>query len=553
MNHYILAVVTKSFLFWITTTLSLAFLLGCAGPPVANDVILVANPNENAPLAGILTFTSDRPVVPSLLIDDGEHQQNVTPDDEPRTEHKTLVLGLRPGRTHTVTVTIRDQNGRETVLDPLEIETPPLPDDFPPIELTHNSPEDKEPGVTMFNVFRWTGQFDDDPNWGLAVVVDEAGEVLWYLKNETSIGEPRRMHNGNLMFMGHEGGRLYEVDMLGNFLQEWHTTGSVKGELAEGSLPVATDAFHHDVIELSSGHFIGLGLEVSEFDDFPAEYPPGTKRALAQVAGDVIIEFARDGSTVRKWSVVDILDPERLGSGSLNRTFYEKIYQEKYDSIPFDITHSNALYYIEEEDALIVSSYRQCVIYKVDMSTGELIWIFGDPAGWREPWSDKLLQPVGETTWPYYQHGLEMTPRGTILLFDNGGSRNVPPQPPMPPEERYSRAVEYRVDAESGTVEEIWSYGPDQEHFVSPFISDADHLPETGNVLIADGGRFKDPEGKPMNTFGGHQWARILEVTYGEDTRKIWELEIYDPEVRYSVYRAQRFRSLYPKLDRATG
>jgi hypothetical protein len=102
-------------------------------------------------------------------------------------------------------------------------------------------------------------------------------------------------------------------------------------------------------------------------------------------------------------------------------------------------------------------------------------------------------------------------------------------------------------------VEEIWSYGPDQEHFVSPFISDADHLPETGNVLIADGGRFKDSEGKPMNTFGGHQWARILEVTYGEDTRKIWELVIYDPEVRYSMYRAQRFRSLYPKLDRATG
>ncbi len=206
--------------------------------------------------------------------------------------------------------------------------------------------------------------------------------------------------------------------------------------------------------------------------------------------------------------------------GSLGRDFYDKIYQDKYDPMPYDITHSNALYYIEEEDALIVSSYRQCVIYKVDMSTGELIWIFGDPAGWREPWSDKLLQPVGETTWPYYQHGLEMTPGGTILLFDNGGSRNVPPQPPLPPEERYSRAVEYRVDAESGTVEEIWSYGPDQEHFVSPFISDADHLPETGNVLIADGGRFKDSEGKPMNTFGGHQWARILEVTYGETPRK---------------------------------
>jgi len=376
--------------------------------------------------------------------------------------------------------------------------------------------------------------------------------VVWYYKSATFIGEPRRMFNGNVMFAGHDDGRLYEIDMLGNVIQEWHTSGVVKGELPEGSLPVDTDTFHHDVLQLTSGNFLGLGLEVVDFEDFPADYPPSTKTAPAQVAGDVLIEFARDGSTVRKWSVVDILDPERLGSGSLNRNFYDRVYKDKYDSIPYDITHSNALYYIEEEDALIVSSYQQCAIYKVDMATGELIWILGDPVGWKQPWSDKLLQPKGDVTWPCHQHGLEMTPQGTLLLFDNGAGRNIPPQEEMPAEEQFSRAVEYRVDVEAGTVEEVWSYGPDQEHFASPFISDADHLPETGNVLITDGGRFKDPEGKPMNTFGGHQWARILEVTYGEK-KKIWELEIYDPEVRYSVYRAQRFRSLYPKLDWATG
>ena len=84
--------------------------LGCVGPPVASDLTLTPNPNPNAPLAGILTFTSDRPVVATLFIDDGEHQQRVTPDEEPRTEHETLVLGLRPARRHTVTVTIRAQS-----------------------------------------------------------------------------------------------------------------------------------------------------------------------------------------------------------------------------------------------------------------------------------------------------------------------------------------------------------------------------------------------------------------------------------------------------------
>ncbi len=68
--------------------------------------------------------------------------------------------------------------------------------------------------------------------------------------------------------------------------------------------------------------------------------------------------------------------PERL---TYSATF---IYKERYDPLPYDITHSNAVYYVEEEDAVLVSSYTQCVIYKVDMATGELVWILGDPIGW---------------------------------------------------------------------------------------------------------------------------------------------------------------------------
>jgi len=528
--------------------------VGCAGPPAATDASLVPNPNPRAPLAGILSFSSDRPVVATLVIDDGEHQQSVTPDDEPRIDHEIPVLGLRPGRKHTVTVTIRDERGRESVLDPMEIEAPALPDDFPPFEVTVRRPSAIEPGgLTMLDVFRWKERFEDDPTWGLGVVVDEEGEVRWYYLSDSFVGEVRRLRNGNLLYSGGVDGRLYEIDMLGNVIHEWHTAGAVVGDLPEGSIPVDTDTFHHDVIELPSGNFLALGLEVRELEDFPLEYPPSTKTGTDRVSGDVLLEFARDGSTVRAWPVLDILDPRRLGEGSLSRDFYDDIYEDRYDPMPFDITHSNAIYYLEEEDAVVVSSNLQCAIYKVDMNTGELLWLLGDPTGWKEPWSDELLEPKGEVTWPCHQHGLERTPRGTWLLFDNGGARFIPPNPPQPEAERFSRAVEYRVDEAAMTVEEVWSYGPEQERFVSPFISDADHLPETGNVLITDGGRFAGPDGEPMNTWGGRQWGRVLEVTYGEEPEKVWEVVIDDPAVRYSIYRAQRFKSLYPKLDRPTG
>jgi arylsulfate sulfotransferase len=405
----------------------------------------------------------------------------------------------------------------------------------------------------MFPVFRWKSAFEDDAEWGYAIAIDSLGEVVWYMKAHYWIDEVRRSYGGNLIFSGNEDGRLYETDMLGNTLREWHTSGAVLGEVPEGSVPVESDNFHHDVLQLANGNFLGLGLEVRTLENFPVEYPPSSKQETADVAGDLVIEFSPDGTTLRKWSMVDILDPRRLGEESLSRGHYDAIYKDRYDPVPYDITHCNALYYIEEEDAVLVSSNFQCAIYKIDMKTGELIWILGDPTGWEKPWADKLLRPKGGFTWPCHQHGLEMTPQGTLLLFDNGGARFIPPNEPMPEEERYSRALELRVDEEAGTVEEVWSYGPAQERFVSPFISDADYLPETGNILITDGGRFKDEQGNIMPTFGGHQWARILEVTKEQQPKKLWEVHIADPEVRYSVYRAQRLQSLYPKQDRPTG
>ena len=527
----------------------------CDSPPEISNTALINNPNEHVPLAGILSFTSDTPVRATLTITDGEKSQTVTPDPAFSLDHKIPVLGLRPGKTHSVVLTVTDEKEKSMVVDTLEITTPALPDDFPPIRLTAIEKDALEPGITLLNLFRWTGPFDDDMHWGLLIGLDEDGEVVWYYKADYGIAEGRRMRNGNLFFGSHSDGRMYEVDMLGNELNIWQPAG-VMEEIPENSIAVDTDCFHHDVIELASGNFLGLGLEVIRYEDFPLELPPGTKRGAVNTANDEIIEFARDGSTVRKYSVANILDPERLGEGSMSRDFYKEVYKNTYDSLdlPIDLTHSNAIYYIEQEDAALVSSYNHCVIYKVDMKTGEIIWMLGDDYGWKEPWSDKLLTAVGDVTWPCHQHGLEMTPRGTLLMFDNGASRSMPGQEGgLTPDKMYSRAVEYRINEAEGTVEEVWTYGPEQEHFSSVFICDADYMPETGNVLITDGGRFMDEDGNPMNTFGGHQWGRVFEVTYEEDPRKVWEIEIKDPEQRYSIYRAQKLKSLYPKLDEPTG
>ncbi len=533
----------------------LLLIFGFSKTPMAYDINLILNPNENAPLVGILTFKTDKPVVPTLFITDGKNEQTVTPDNEPATNHEILVLGLRPGRVHDVLVTIKSEDGQESTLDSLQIETPPLPDDFPPIELTTYNPDKMEPGVTMVSLYRWEQPYGP-PNlkWGVAAALDHQGEVVWYVRLPFLPNELRRMRNGNVFISSHTPGQLWELDMKGNLVNEWLSEAAVTDDLKDESIIVKSDRFHHDVIELPSQNLMALSAEVREYENFPLESLPGTKSGVANLAGDVIIEFEPNGNTVREWSVLDLLDPERIGEGSFATFFYKNAYKDRYDPLPIDIYHSNALYYVEDEDALIVSSKHQCAIYKIDLKSKELIWILGDPIGWNKPWSEKLLKPKGDLTWPCHQHGIEMTPRGNLLLYDNGAGRFIPPQTPMPSEERYSRVVQYRIDEEAGTVEEVWVYGPEQEFFMSPFICDADYLPETGNILITDGGHMTGKDGKPVTEFREAylKWGRVMEVTY-DGKEKVWELVMKHPEIGFSIFRGQRFRSLYPKLDVPSG
>ncbi len=171
----------------------LLFAYGCSSPPEITDLTLVNNPNERVPLAGILSFNSDKPVVATITLDDGENQQSITPDDTPKTSFTIPVLGMRPDKEYNVILSIHEDQGEEITVDTLSIKTPPLPEDFPPITLTMSEKESLEPGVTLMNLFRWTGPFDDDSDWGLLVALDSDGEVVWYYQTDYGISEGRRM------------------------------------------------------------------------------------------------------------------------------------------------------------------------------------------------------------------------------------------------------------------------------------------------------------------------------------------------------------------------
>ena len=184
---------------------------------------------------------------------------------------------------------------------------------------------------------------------------------------------------------------------------------------------------------------------------------------------------------------------------------------------------------------------------KIDRTTSEIAWILGPHTGWQPPWNQYLLHPGDGLDWAYHSHGLDLTPDGTLLMFDNGNTRASAFEAGLPATEAYSRVAEFRVDEAAMEVELVWSYrGPDGAPFYSGFLSDADWLPVTGNLLVDDGARSRPVDDGSGDTTD-HNWARIFELTHTTPAEMVFEVIIDDtPPAGWRVYRAQRIPGLYP-------
>ena len=528
-------------------------MLGCGDrtPPVLHSVEVMA-PSAHTPLAALLTASTDEPARFTLEITDGQESVTVMPDPGYHTTHRVPVLGLRPGRPHRITATVEDQTGNRTTSEPVTITTDPLPDDFPPLRVETSEPTRMEPGVTIFATYRWPDGGTIDQSSGLILVMDARGQVVWYYVAEHSIGDVIQLRSGNFLYTtGVDGvrARLVEIDVFGEIVQSWHSRSLADAGL-DNSILVDVDSFHHEIAELPSGDFLTFTSEVRTFDDYPSSADdPDAPRVTQEIVGDVIIEVARDGTVVRDTHLLDIVDPYRIGPDSLGQGFWRTTYRALGDDEPelADWAHANALVYDPATDSYIAALRHQDAIVKIDRATSQIAWILGPHTGWRPPWNQYLLHPGDGLDWAYHSHGLDLTPDGTLLMFDNGNTRASAFEARLPAAEAYSRVAEFRVDEAAMEVELVWSYrGPDGAPFYSGFLSDADWLPVTGNLLVDDGARNRPVDDGSGDTTD-HNLARIFELTHTTPAEMVFEVIIDDaPPAGWRVYRAQRIPGLYP-------
>lgn len=376
---------------------------------------------------------------------------------------------------------------------------------------------------------------------GWIIGVDQDGNFPLNMKFDTAAQDSCALPNGNLMFSLTGAGLIKEVLRSGQVVRQWHIAGKWQDkEPPPNSVEIDVPLTHHRINIFPNGNLLLLSAEMRVLQDWPQnDTDPDAPRGPANVVGDVVLEVTQKGEIVNKWHLLDMLDPYRLCYGSCSGYWRKLGFPDSNDWC-----HTNAVFYDGRDDTIMLSLRTQDCILKFHRSSGEIKWILGDPGNWRAPWSDKLLKPVGDVEWQYHQHDCSVTPTGTILCFDNGNHRALPFADPLPGEKNYSRVVEFAVDEQAMTVEQVWSFGGGNgpgEGLYGCYQGGAYRLPKTGNTFMNFGG-VCTIDGVPTNdNRGGMCRARLLEITpHNEIVFDMWiDGSEEDPPMPLSSFRSE--------------
>lgn len=488
------------YLLFITSVL---FISSCSNEPQPLENILTGtiktqlNPYERVPLGAQLSFVTKKDCRVDIEVLGDIPVKRSFPSFSKF--HEVPVIGLYPGADNTLKVTLTTENNR-IYSGELQINTDPLPAVLPTMEVTKIDRNFMEPGFHLVDMLiANNGRF-----LTYTLIFDDNGVIRWFM-DMSDIGQivytTHRLKNGNWLYLNWQD--LLEIDDLGQI---------VKKEQVQGY------GGNHEIIELQNGRLlIGASRRDSKIIREGKE--------VATRFDHVILWDRNQNRTLGEWNLRDVLD--------VDRTVYPPDYSLDFAS---DWFHINSIAQSPEDNSLVISGRNQGVL-KVD-ENNNLQWILAPHRSWGKAGfdgsgfetSDYLLTAIDangkalpeeiqqgtagadDFEWSTGQHAITILDNGNILMFDNGLMRN------FKPELTYSRAVEYRIDAEKKTIQQVWQYGKERGlNMFSPITSDVDLLPQTGNRLIT-AGNVRRGELPPH--------AKLVEITY-PDNQVVFEANIY--------------------------
>ena len=170
-----------------------------------------------------------------------------------------------------------------------------------------------------------------------------------------------------------------------------------------------------------------------------------------------------------------------------------------------------------------------------------------------------MLKFDNHTRPPYHQHGLSLTPQGTLLVFNNGNFHALPFDKPLSPAEIHTQAMEYQIDEKTLTVKEVWASDiAGEPKILSVAMGNTELLPETGHIFVGFGGLLPREKMKSLTWSKAEQlnqvtwnnledfrgWGLIREYTHTKPPRVIWETvmdnQSKEVPVEWALFSAQK-------------
>lgn len=453
-----------------------------------------------------------------------------------RRQYRLPVVGLRADTTYEIDVRALDVTGERVGGGTVEMTTGPLPDWMPEFRIDTSEPDRMAPGYTLFDIQRWGIEVPAGEPPGALVIVDDAGEVVWYHANRLGAGDARMTDDGNLINLYAPFG-FEEIDLIGRRVRAWGW-GDPERNASPGTVIVDSPdydlvSFHHEVAPQPDGDLLVFSRYQKDLtEDEQEAICPGDGTDFG-IREDLLMEFTRDGEILHEWSLSDIVDPAEVPGRELC-----SVEIEDYR----DWAHGNGAVLDEANNRVLVTARHIDLLFAfryeddADGPGGELLWSIG-------PEGAGTLPLEGEPS--YGLHAPEITADGSILVNDNGNDRPDTDEP-------YSRAVRYVVDDSSTdpddwTARQTWEFRTedldgDGGPLYADFLGDADEL-ANGNVLIGFGGIGQaEPPAR----------GRIIEVvpTGASGGDIVFDLTLPDT---WTSYRSERLPSLYAGPKWATG
>jgi arylsulfate sulfotransferase len=436
---------------------------------------IVQNPYGNSPLTALIIFETTSLTQIDVFVKgkdsftDLRYQINT-----PETHHEVPIVGLYPDNDNEVELTSYEEDGSSSTQS-FTLRTEPLPNDFPARTLIVSQPESMEPGWTLVNSQTYK------------YFLDAYGDVRWYLgfksNNILTI-----LPNGNFLMAylptppysyGDPADKLVETNLLGKFYVLYFTP-----------------FIHHDLIPYHDSYIATVGDEIYQFDQKVGTLKNTSMPLWQFFPAGRIFNFVEDSQSL----------------------------------------HVNALVTGGElGDDVLVSARNQQALILVNYPENSLKWIVGTPDGWSPEFQKCLFQPIGEDfEWFWMQHSPTILPdqdgdpnTTDILLFDNGANRNG--QAELSKNDEYSRMVQYRINLQTHTIEQIWEYGKERgAELYSSIKGSANYLPQTRNYL----GTFAEVQSQSGEI--GYDGV-IVEVT--REKEPVFEIRLVDTQ---SIYRSER-------------